>query len=234
MKNRLGNETQDAIIKLIEDRLKDPEVDQESYFFKEGDFAEELHISRSKCREAISSLEIRGYVKRVHGRGIRAINRSIDAVSNSISDLLIRNNFNYHEIITLRKIIEVQGAGIAAEKRKKKNLTKLKKYLDIMNDTVSYKKYLEADLLFHKEIINATQNSLLSALINAYSRVIGYAIEISTDENYRPEPEQKHHKKIYEAIEEGNRVASEAYMDAHLNASMNNVGALKKTATISW
>lgn len=229
-----SKETQDGIIRIIELTLKSEDLDSDNYFFKEGDFVEDLGVGRSTIREAITSLEIRGMVKRVHGRGIKAIDKSIEAVSNSISDMLMRDGFDYEDVFQFRKIIEVKGAGLAATARTTKNLNNMKRFIESMNDQVSYKAYLDADFSFHREVMKATQNNMLVAMMDAYSKVMRYAIEMSTDADYRPEVNHHFHRNILEAISSEEAEASERCMAEHLTASTENVDVLKKLKTICW
>lgn len=229
-----SKDTQEGIIKIIEKTLKDTSIDPENYFFKEADFADALGVGRSTIREAITSLEIRGMVKRIHGRGIKAIDKSVEAVSNSIRDMLMRNDFEYNDVLQFRNILEVNGAGLAAVTRSKKHLKKMAQCIETMNDQVSYKAYLDADFSFHREVMKATQNKMLIAMIDAYSRVIRYAIEMSTDVDYRPEVDHHFHKNILDAITAQDTVGSQKCMAEHLRASTQNVDTLRKLSTISW
>ncbi len=183
----LNKEIQSEIIGIIEKTLSMQGIEADHYYFKEGDFADQIGVSRSTVREAISSLEVRGYVKRYHGKGVKAVDKSVEAVSNSISDLLMRSDFEYADVFEFRNILEVKGAGIAAQHRTDEHIRNMQRQIEIMNSPVAYKVYLNADLLFHEEVIKATQNKLLTALIGSYTEVIRYAIEISTDENLSSE-----------------------------------------------
>lgn len=231
---RHGIDVQESIIEIIQSALKDEQVDPGVYYFKEGDFADRLGVGRSTIREAITSLEIRGFVKRVHGRGIMAIDGRVEALSNSMNDMLKRSDFSYMEILQFRDIMEVKGAGLAATYRQEANLNRMNNCLEVMESNVSYKAYLDADFSFHREVMKATQNQMLVAMLDAYSRVIRYVIEMSTDVDYRPEQDHHFHKHIYHAIASGERHKAEEAMSSHLSASTDNVDTLKKIKSICW
>lgn len=233
MSHMIREDIQEAILDIMNKTFESDKVSPDSHYFKEGDFAETLGVSRSTIREAISSLEIRGYLKRVHGRGIKAIDSSIEAVSNSLNDLFIRSGVDYDDVLQFRNIIEIKGAGIAAKNHKKTHLDNMKQYIEVMNDHVSYKSYLDADIKFHQEVIRASGNQMLQALSGAYDTILRSVIEMSTDEDFRPEGEMKFHAKILTAIESGDAKASEACMEDHLRASIHNVDILKKRC-MNW
>jgi GntR family transcriptional repressor for pyruvate dehydrogenase complex len=233
--NKLLDDTQNNIIDIIHDKLEEEGITAENHYFKEGDFADQLSVGRSTIREAIRSLEVRGYVKRVHGRGVKAIDNSVEALAGSLNDMFMRNGFDYMDMFEFRNIIEVQAAGIAACKRTEEKLDKMKQFIETMNDTnVTYEEYQDADFLFHEEIMKSTRNKMLIALITSYGKVIRYAIKISTDESYRPEIDEHFHEKIYKAVLDKDEESAKKCMEEHLQASVKNVGTLKKFKGINW
>lgn len=233
--HKLLDDTQNKIIDIIQDKLAEEGVEAENYYFKEGDFADILGVGRSTVREAIRSLEVRGYVERCHGKGVRAIDRSVEAVTISINDLLMRSGFDYMDIFEFRNMVEVEAAGMAAARRSDDNLAKMRNYIEIMNNKdSSYDEYQDADFLFHEEIINATGNKLLLAMINAYGKIIRYVIELSTAETYRPEVDENFHENIYQAVLNRDVENAKKSMEEHLVASEENVANLKKIEGVNW
>jgi len=233
--NRLSEDIPQKIIKFIDKKLEKELIDPKTYYFKEGEFASALKVSRSTIREAVRSLEVRGYVERVHGKGVRAINNSIQVASNSLNDMIMRNSRSFDDMIEVRRIIEVKAAGIAAGRRSEKHLTRMKKCIEIMKDkTVSYQDYLDADFSFHNAICSATKNNILIALVGAYEFVLKEAILLSTDPEYRPELTENYHQKVYQFILKKDSAGAEAAMKYHLDATKENMKILHKSRVANW
>lgn len=227
--NRLADNIPKKIIALINNKLEKEIIDPRTYYFKEGNFASELKVSRSTIREAVRSLEVRGYVKRVHGKGVRAINNSIQVASNSLSDMIMRSSRSFDDMIEVRRIVEVKAAGFAAAKREKRHLDKMKKYIEIMKDRgVSYQDYVDADFSFHNVMVAATKNNILIALVGSYELALKEGILLSTDPEYRPELTESYHQKVYQCILKNDVAGAELAMKQHLDAAQENMEILHK------
>jgi len=225
----LVDDTQQKIIEKIASTLEDDSIDKNEYFFKEGDFVNEFNVSRSTVREAVRSLEVRGYVERIHGKGVKAINRSVQVVAHSINDMIMRGGSTMEDMIEVRRIIEVKAAGLAAVRRDEKHCDEMSEYISIMKDkNVNYNKYLDADLAFHRAVTAATKNNILIALVRSYEYILRDAITASTDKDYRPELTQKYHENIYKCILDKDKIGAETAMKNHLDASKKNIEELHK------
>ncbi|MGV8979738.1 FadR/GntR family transcriptional regulator [Clostridium sp.] len=230
--SNLIESTQKNIIKNISEKIDD--VNIQDHYFKEGDFATELGVSRSTVREAVRSLEVRGYVERVHGRGVRAINKSVEAASSLLNDVIVRSG-NYDDMLETRRIIEVQCAGIAAIRRSEEQLNGMKECIDKMLDkNISYEEYVDADFSFHRQMINATNNKIMIAIVGSYEHVLNDAILAATNPEYRPEISMEYHLKIYNHILNQDSELAKSSMEDHLEATKNNIHFLHKDINVCW
>jgi len=238
MEKRLKYDIPKKIIMLINNKLEKEDIDPKTYYFKEGEFASELRVSRSTIREAVRSLEVRGYVERVHGKGVKAINNSIQVASNSLNDMMMRNSSSFNDMIEVRRIIEVKAAGIAALRKEKRHLDKMEKCIKVMKDRrVSYQDYLDADFSFHNVMVAATKNNILIALVGSYELELKEEILLSTDPEYRPELTDSYHQKIYQCILKNDKAGAELAIKQHLDATQENMKILhkfKKSKIVNW
>ena len=225
-KNKLVDDVQDKIIDMVVSRQQGGENVVGDYVFNEGELAKKFDVSRSTIREAVRSLEVRGFVERVHGVGIRLIDKSITVLTQSLSDMLMRIGVDYIEFLEVRRIIEVHAARLAAT-RATDEFDAMQKSIRIMeDDNVSYNDYVEADLMFHSLVVKATKNKPLTALVKSYEFIIKNLILASTSPDFRPEITSGFHKKIYDSISSRDPDGAEKAMTEHLNATEINVKSL--------
>jgi GntR family transcriptional repressor for pyruvate dehydrogenase complex len=224
-KEKLVDQIQDKIINMIIAKQNGGENLVGDYVFNEGELAAKYEVSRSTIREVVRSLEVRGYIERVHGKGLRLIDKSQQVIARSLSDMLRRNGASYADLLEVRRIIEVQAARLAAV-RATDQLEKMEQALLIMeNENVPYSQYIEADFEFHNLVVEATNNVTLRALVKSYEFIIKDLIMASTKPNYRPEITKGYHRKVYECIKNRDAEGAGQAMMVHLDATNSNYHA---------
>lgn len=224
MRKRLVDDVEDKIIEMIMIRQHDGESSIGDYVFNEGELAEKFSVSRSTVREAVRSLEVRGFVERVHGIGIRLIDKGMTVVTQSFSDMFMRGEADYAELLEVRRIIEPQAVRLAALRATADELGAMMNSIRAMADeAISYQEYVEADLLFHSLIVKATKNLSLMALVKSYEFIIKNLILASTSPNFRPETVAGFHRKVYDHILNRDPDGAEMAMKEHLSATESNV-----------
>ena len=93
----------------IEEMILNKEFDENGFLPSEGELCVKLGMSRSTVREAVRSMEVRGFLKRVHGKGLMVVDNSIKVVSRSIRDMMFLGDFSVDELLEVRRIIEIQS-----------------------------------------------------------------------------------------------------------------------------
>lgn len=89
----------------------------------ERELALQLGVSRTVIRDAIKLLAGQGILKVTHGSGIYVANE--DRVTSQIANLLTIRQGSLRELFEVRKLIEVEAAGWAAERSQPQNLEKI-------------------------------------------------------------------------------------------------------------
>ena len=97
----LVEKTQQQIVEMI----KNHEYDEYNYLPSEGELTKRFGVSRVTVREAVKSLEIRGFLKRIHGKGIYVLDNSVNAMARSISDMIIQRDCTTGDILEVRQIV---------------------------------------------------------------------------------------------------------------------------------
>ena len=204
---KLIDKAQEEIKKMILDKR----YDSSGYLPSEGELCELLGMSRSTIREAVRSLEIRGFLQRVHGKGIRVADKGTQVMSRSLVDMIQQQQIDLDDILEVRRMIEIRAAGNAALKAASGQLME--------NSPSNEEAYVNADFKFHRLIVEATGNKLLLAIVDAYEELLRELIKKSSDTEISLEREHGYHRNIYEAIEKQDADKARSCMEIHLNAT---------------
>lgn len=142
----------------------------------EVEICESLQVGRNSVREAIKVLEAFGvvYIKRAEGTFVSSsFNRRM--LDSMLYGIILQKDSNF-EIVELRHVFDIGILYEATEKINDDYLAKveesLKKMEEILADeSANVEEILEKDLLFHKSIIECTNNQLLSTMYDYIIRL---------------------------------------------------------------
>lgn len=174
----------------------------------EQTIAERLGVSRTILREAVSRLKADGLVTSKQGRGLTvqaiarpSILRMHAADENKLDEIIA--------IVELRRGFEIEAASLAASRRDKHDLLAMRSALDemsaaIANDDIAAG--IEADLLFHRTIAEATRNEHYVEFFQFLSRLLRDNLTVSRTRSAKAKrgtDAQREHEIIFEAILRG-------------------------------
>jgi len=153
---------------IIEGKLK-----QGDRLPPERDLAEQFGVSRTVIREATKVLQERGLVKVITGSGTYATRIEPAAVSQSIGLFVQGYKHSFRDLLEIRRMLEVEVAGMAAERATDEDIQQLTACIDEMNAVLpeirnskdKMEDFVEADLRFHQNLGKASSNSLLPILL---------------------------------------------------------------------
>ena len=128
----------------------------------ERDIAENLTVSRTIVREALIMLELEGLIEVRKGSGIHVIsNEGSIHDKEQASD----NDVGPFELLQARQLIESNIAAFAATQVNKTNLQAMRAALDLEIKELRQGTESKGDEMFHLAVAEATQNSVLVALM---------------------------------------------------------------------
>jgi DNA-binding GntR family transcriptional regulator len=165
-------------------------------------------VSRTPVREALSKLEVEGLIENIPNRGafIRGLSQQ------DISD-----------IMTMRKIYEIQAVRWAVERITDDELDELEENFEFMefytmkNDI---DKMLNINRSFHQMIYRASHNRMLAQLLYSYQNYIRHdASSLSRTEDYL-QTVLSEHRQIFLAIRSRDQEAAVAAMESHMDNSI--------------
>jgi GntR family transcriptional repressor for pyruvate dehydrogenase complex len=185
----------------------------------ERELGEQFGVSRTVVREAVRALVAKGLIEVRSGSGLRVAAVDASAVRESMS-LYIQgsSNLDYPKVHEVRAMLEVQMAGLAAERRSKADIERLAEACGRMEAaSKDVELAARADVEFHREIAKATHNDLYLVMLDAIGDAL---VEIRRRNLTRP-PAMKNtladHRRILDAIAGGASRKARDAMREHLD-----------------
>ncbi|MEM5818291.1 MAG: FadR/GntR family transcriptional regulator [Desulfitobacterium hafniense] len=187
----------------------------------ERDLVERLKVSRASIREALSALELMGLLEVRSGEGTFVRKLRSESVVAPLAWMLTMEKGTVLELLEIRKILEVQAVGMAAERAESEDIRELSAALDRLQDDLnSPTSDGSSDHRFHYAITRATKNKIMIRLMDTISDLMKYSLKASRSKlyegKYTPALLFHEHKKIYEAIVAKDVEMARNYMLAHL------------------
>lgn len=156
----------DIIINQIKNLISTGQLKPGEKLPSERKLSERLSVSRSAVRDAIKKLEFYGVLKTHPQSGTVVAGIGPTALQGLISDILHIDGSDFKSLVETRVILEINSARLAAERRTDKNILRIQQALDLYHGKLKLgQSTVEEDLMFHLEIAEATQNSVLKSMM---------------------------------------------------------------------
>ena len=185
----------------------------------ERELAERMGVSRTVVREAIRALSVRGLVKVKSGCGTYIQGpRSEDVAANiGLFLRLWQDPEPYRKVYEIRRMIEVEAAGLAAERSTAADHADLESAIAGMVSTKQdIQGYVEHDLAFHEAIAAAAHNELFSVLLSPIADLLREFIIQSTRVPGATDDGVEHHRAILRQVKRQDAGGARQAMREHL------------------
>ena len=204
-----------TVIQEIKKYIIDQQLKAGDKLPTERTFTMMFGVSRSVVREALSYLENTGVVTTTQGKGAFINESNIENLLNSFFFLWQVNDGQIEDILSLRIIFESSAIDEIIRQNRMDELTELKHRVDDSKNCQSLEEFREADISFHKHLLEATNNKLfiqMTNMITTYFFRTEY-IEMTIDEYQKAASE---HLQIVEAMIKGNAEQAKALLTRHI------------------
>lgn len=169
----------------------------------ERELAEQFGVSRTVVRDAIKTLSGRGILRIRRGAGI-FVATSEEHASHSMGEVsgsLVLEGAGLRDLFELRRTLEIEAAGWAADRRREHHVDRLE---EIVSEARSHAGDPDAlnqcDARFHVAIAEASQNLVLVRVMLTLLDLLETARRRSLSIPGRPEMSLGQHEKIISAI----------------------------------
>lgn len=207
----------DQIRKMIEDGT----LKKGDKLPSERSLVEQLQVSRASIREALRALEVIGLIECRQGEGNYIKASFQDNLLEPLSIMYMLEGSNPKDIWELRKIMEVEAAGLAAKRITESQLKELNKILLSFRNCEDEAVNAEIDKQFHYKIAECSGNVLIFNILRTVSDIVEDFIvdirRIILHEKENKEVLFKQHQEIYSAIERGSSGDARKAMREHLD-----------------
>lgn len=165
----------------------------------EPELAAELGISRNTVREAMRVLAFSGLIDIRQGDG-----SYLRGLVDPLATLQALSRCSLDQARETRHILEVEAIGLAALRRTEEDLVGLREALSVSGAHFhgDLDHYIACDLVFHRRLIDAAHNPMLSELYRYFSSVIGGAIRQTMDITPRRQSVFDLHINLLDAVEQ--------------------------------
>ncbi|HWL57610.1 MAG TPA: FadR/GntR family transcriptional regulator [Paracoccus sp. (in: a-proteobacteria)] len=218
------------VAKGIAERIESGEFSVGDKLPIEAQLGETYNVSRTVVREAIAHLRSEGLVESRQGVGVfvsgqNGVLKISPEKAGELAEIL--------EILELRLGVEVEAAGLAAQRRSDENLAKI---MEIIETTADLDRFIEnpreLDFSFHMAIAEATGNgymprflSFIGPVIIPRSQLIHASVpELTRDYLAKMNDE---HRRIADAIARKDVLDAREAMRFHLVGSLERYRKLK-------
>lgn len=173
----------------------------------ENELCQSLGIGRSAVREGLRELEALGLIRTEFGqKGGRFVNQiKPDIIVDSLGLVLQLHEVSFDQYMDARKVVESSAAEMGALNRTEEDLKDMLQALLVMKRSGSSKEvFFQGNYAFHKAMVVASKNTVLSYIIQALRKlVLGY-FELFTIESIQLDREYilELHNQIYRAIKD--------------------------------
>jgi GntR family transcriptional repressor for pyruvate dehydrogenase complex len=140
----------------------------------ERELGQQFGVSRTVVREAVRVLVAKGVIEVRSGSGLRVAAVDAAAVSESIGLYLRGGSLEYGKVHEVRRLLEVEIAGLAAERATSDDVALMRGICERMERAVG-KNVEEAsrlDLEFHRAIARSTDNELYLLLLDSVGEAL--------------------------------------------------------------
>lgn len=220
-----------ALYEEVVDRLREfidlNELKPGDRLMPERELAEQLGVSRTSVRQALTALRVLGIVDVRPGDGVYLV--SADDLIPSLALEVLESEADHPMIWEVREAVETQAARLAASRRTEEDVERMRAALEAMQESVEAGgEGIVGDRHFHEAILGAAHNPMLERLFAQLADAIDKTSQGSLSLKGQPPISLVAHQGIYEAIRDGAGDLAGERMREHLQTSAQTVLASRQ------
>lgn len=208
----------DQAMAAIKDLILSGEYPAGAKLPKEQDLAAQLGVSRNSLREAVRALTLIGVLDARVGDGTYVTSLDAGVLLDGlgfVGDLL--EGTTLIEAHQVRRILEPVATAMATSRLTDEDFAALEACLSEMDEATSVQAFIDADMEFHRIIVDAAGNATLASLIQGFSgSTVRARLWRTITEHDAAESTKQRHRDIYAALRAGDAEQAGAADLVHL------------------
>ncbi len=205
--DRLSDKVAERIIQLI----RAGELPVGARLPNEGDLAQRLCVSRGVLREALTVLQVQGYISRTPREGTIIQRVNGQEMGAELSKRL--RAAQYRELLEFREVMECRVVQNVIQLASDEELDRLQALADNAPGALLPK---SPDYYFHYRLAELSGNSLFTVFIDMYYDMIQEMAVVSHQNKARLNGQQREHQRILDAIRQRSVSKAAAAVRTHL------------------
>lgn len=183
----------------------------------ERDLCQQLGVGRASLREALKALEIMGMIETRLGDGTYVCKRSDFFSRPLLWAIASGSEADVRELVEARILIEVELAGMAAERAKPPDIRQLTELLAQMEHSrTDPQEFVQADVNFHLAMARAASNGILMNALHLIRNLLQQWILSAVAVKGVPDKACAQHKRLLLAIKNRDSATARKEMRKHL------------------
>ena len=196
----------------------------------ERELSEHLKVSRTSVREALRSLEMMGLLEIRPGEGTYIRQANLNTIIEPLALMFLLEQDKARELMEVRKGLEVEAVGLAAERALPEDYDAMERALyEMEQDLITDDPGEKADLRFHFALAEASHNTMLIRLMNTVHDSMSQVLRTTRQlwiANTAGTPLRlfEEHQSIYLAVKSKNKKIARQLMYDHLIKVEQEIG----------
>lgn len=185
--------------------------------------AAKLNVGRSAIREALKVLDVLGMIDIRPGQGTYISSNEANFFIIPLSWSLFLNGSQVDNILTVRNLLEVEAARLAAECKNQECLGRLFEISHKIHTAYTeqnFKEFLDGDLDFHICIAECSQNQVIYSMIQTISNLMRHVSGTGMVDEEQLREIYDEHQKVYGFIIANDSENAGKAMQEHLSKSV--------------
>jgi GntR family transcriptional repressor for pyruvate dehydrogenase complex len=209
----------EAIVDQIEEHIFQGTLKPGNRLPPERELAQQFGVSRITIRDALRSLESRGFIEIRVGAGGGAFVKQAnsDTVGETLYDMVRRHRITLAELIEARSFLEPAIAELAARKATPDDLVALRQAIAQAEQALGVHPFMPSSLAFHIALATASHNAVMASTVYALRTALYAALDqLRQPVAEIPQVAIREHLEILRAVEAHDAARARQLMYDHL------------------
>ena len=133
----------------------------------ERELAEQLAVSRPVVREILKILQAQRLIDIFPGKGSYVTSLAPIGGEVTVDQLLKRGEITTRQVVTARRMLEVEAAGLSAANRSEEDLAELAELLEQFEAADRIQRAIDLDVAFHEKVVVSSGNAVIQIMFGS-------------------------------------------------------------------